>query len=106
MVNLFPIETQLVKSRLAGYRLNRKEESIPDWCEHLSDGGWSMKLSPCLPLKLGTSSETKNDITWEFFPRGQTPTPAPQYGNAHVKNIVFYPEEFFFMMKIISGDCN
>ena len=27
--------------------------------------------------------QKKNDITWEFFPRGQTPLP-PQYGNAHV----------------------
>ena len=44
---------------------------------------------------LGMSSE-KNDITWEKFPRWQTPLPAPQYGNAHVKNTVFFLKNFFF----------
>ena len=44
--------------------------------------------------------QKKNDKTWEFFPRCQTPPPPPQYGNAHVKNTVFFPEEIFFFRKI------
>ena len=31
---------------------------------------------------------------------GRLPPPPPQYGNAHVKNIVFFPEENFFFKKI------
>ena len=39
--------------------------------------------------------QKKNVITWEKFPHWQISLPAPQYGNAHVKNTVFFLKKIF-----------
>ena len=45
---------------------------------------------------LGTSSE-KNDITWEFFPRGQTPPHPPSMGTPISKIPLFFLKKIFFI---------
>ena len=59
-----------------------------------------LKLPPCQDMnmitKAGEGRPPEKTTLRGNFSHVVRPPPPPQYGNAHVKNTVFFPEEIFF----------
>ena len=80
----FVIKAQVDRSRKKEVAVKRKEDKDYSFRDEVNSF-----FIPLLFLQFFLQASLrdvlrKNDFMWEFFPRGQTPPPPPQYGNAHV----------------------